>query len=557
MSLPTSPTMDAIEGRDGVIAPGHDHAHDHHRPSSLNTVLLMGDEPVGGRPNIWGRFKTAWQKVFQSRKGNDDDKEVKGGGVIPGLPQRTEDTEEIDPVGSDRLRWKIDCHIYPILFIIYALSFLDRINISNARIQGLTEDLELYGNRYNVALLVYFIPYILFEIPSNMIIKRVRPSLYLSCLMFSWGIVNMSMGFVKTYGQLVALRVLLGTFEAGLLPGIIYLTSMYYKRHDFQLRMSSFFCSVVVAGAFGGLLAYAIAGLDGNYGIRAWRWIFIIEGSVTAFVAIIAAFLIVDWPDQCRFLSADEKSLLQRILEKDSSNEARMDTLNKQAYKLIFSDWKIWLGSLTYVGVGITGYSLVFFMPTILVDFGWKARESQVHSIPVYAVTAVAMILVAWLSDRYRHRYGFILFGCSLATIGYAILLAPNDPGRNTKYAALFLVSIGGYIATPMALAWLANNVCGHWKRSFASSIQVTIGNAVGLVASSIFVDSEKPRYPTGYGVALGLTWVGGLAATVMVVGLMLENRKRDKGERDERLQRSEEEVKNMGDYHPSFRFTL
>ena len=100
---------------------------------------------------------------------------------------------------------------------------------------------------------VYFIPYILLELPSNMIIRRFRPSTYISTLMFAWGVVNMCMGFVQTYEALVALRFLLGVFEAGLMPGIVYLTSMYYKRHEFQTRMSFFFCSTLVGGAFGGV----------------------------------------------------------------------------------------------------------------------------------------------------------------------------------------------------------------------------------------------------------------------------------------------------------------
>ncbi|KAI0538993.1 MFS general substrate transporter [Xylaria digitata] len=467
------------------------------------------------------------------------------------------DTDAIDPGAARRLLWKIDLRVYPILFVVYGLSFLDRINISNARIQGLTEELELYGNRYNVALFVYFIPYILLEVPSNMIIKKMRPSWYLSGLMFGWGIVNMSMGFVKTYPQLVVLRFLLGTLEAGVLPGIVYLTSMYYKRHDFQVRMSSFFCSVVVAGAFGGLLAYAIADLDGQRNIRAWRWIFIIEGAATAFIAVIAVFVIVDWPSQARFLTIEEKALLSCILAQDSGDKARMDTLNKQAYRLIFSDWKIWLGSLIYLGVGVTGYSLVFFLPTILVEFGWKARDAQVHSIPIYAVTAVAMISVGWLSDRCKHRYGFVMLGCVLATVGFGLLLGQEGLSRDAKYGALFITSVGGYIGPPMALAWLANNVSGHWKRAFASSIQVTVGNIIGVVASNVFLDREAPRYPTGYGVGLGFIWLGGIAATALFVGLLIENRKRDAGERDFRLNQPPEEVQNMGDDHPSFRFTL
>ncbi|KAI1312046.1 MFS general substrate transporter [Xylaria venustula] len=465
--------------------------------------------------------------------------------------------DAIDPRAARRLLWKLDLRIYPILWVLFGLSFLDRINISNARIQGLNEDLNLYGNRYNIALFVFFIPHTLLEIPSNLIIKRVRPSLYFSTLMFGWGIVNMSMGFIKTYPQLVVLRVLLGALESGVIPGVIYMTSMYYRRHQLQFRTSLFFSSVIFASAFGGLLAYAIAELDGYYNIRAWRWIFIIEGAATAFIALIAVFIIADWPEQARFLSTEEKALLKRILAEDGLEQFRMDTLNKHACKLIFRDWKIWVGSLMFLGVGVTNYSLVFFMPTILVEFGWKARQAQVHSIPVYLTAAVAMVSMSWLSDRCRHRYGFIILGCVIATAGYGILLGQDGLSREIKYGALFFACIGGAISTPMAITWLANNIAGHYKRAIGSAIQITIGGFVGLVASNIFVDREAPRYWTGYGTSLGFTWLGGISATVMLIGLVLENRKREAGGRDYRLSRPTEEVQNMGDDHPAFRFTL
>ncbi|KAF7533963.1 hypothetical protein G7054_g6650 [Neopestalotiopsis clavispora] len=479
--------------------------------------------------------------------------------------ETTSSVQEFESLGSDmidpriegRLVRKIDLYVFPILFVIYMMSFLDRINISNARIQGLDDDIDLGGNRFNIALFLYFIPYILLEVPSNMLIRKTRPSLYLSGLMFTWGIINMCMGFTHSYEALAALRFLLGATEAGVLPGIIYLTSMYYKRHEFQLRMSFLFCSTLVGGAFGGLLAYAISRLSMSQGYQAWRWIFIIEGAATALVAIIAAFLIADWPEQCRFLNAEEKDLLKRRLADDGADCARMDTLNKYAYKLIFMDWKIWLGSLIYMGIGTTGYAITFFMPTILNEFGWVASEAQVRTIPVYAVSAVCMLVAAYLSDRCRHRYGFLMFGCLVATVGYSLLLHQSSLSQESRYAALFLVSLGGNMATPMSLAWLSNNVSGHWKRAFSSGFQVTIGNLAGIIGTNIFLPSEAPRYSTGYGVSLGMLWLGAMSATAMFVGLWLENRKRSRGKRDDRLALPDDKVKNMGDYHPSFRFTL
>lgn len=479
------------------------------------------------------------QNTMSSPDGSDDD-----------------NNSNMDHDAERRLLWKIDICVYPILFLIYTMSFLDRINISNAKIQGMTEDLNLGGNRFNIALSVYFIPYILLEIPSNMLIRKARPSWYLAGLMFAWGLVNMAMGFVETYEALVILRFFLGVFEAGVLPGIIYLTSMYYKRHEFQTRMSFFFCSTLVGGAFGGLLAYAIAHLGGTANLAAWRWIFIIEGAATSFIAIISVFLIVDWPEQCRFLTPSEKALLQHRLAKDGAETACMDTLNGFAYRLISRDWKIWLGALVYMGVGITGYATTFFMPTILNEFGWRATEAQVRTIPVYAVSAVGMLASAWASDKLRHRFGFIIGACLISTLGYAILMNQADVSRDTKFAAVFLIALGGFISAPIALAWLANNVSGHWKRSFSSGIQVTLGNFAGIIASNIFLTNETPRYPTGYGVSIGMTWMGAMAATALFVGLVLENRKRARGGRDERLSLPAEHVHNLGDAHPSFRFT-
>jgi MFS family permease len=270
--------------------------------------------------------------------------------------------DPIDPAVERRLLMKLDLCIYPILFVVYTLSFLDRINISNARIQNMANDIDISGNHFNIALFVrpepevsgryallmvtqiYFIPYILLEVPSNIIIRKVRPSLYLGGLMFIWGIINMCMGFVQSFGALVGLRFLLGVFEAGVLPGIIYVTSMYYKRHEYQKRMSLLFCSTLVGGAFGGLLAYAIGNLGGRDGYQAWRWIFIIEGAITAFISFISMFLIPDWPEQARFLSAEEKELVKRRIEADIGDMCGMDKLNRFSFNLIFSDWKIWLG---------------------------------------------------------------------------------------------------------------------------------------------------------------------------------------------------------------------
>lgn len=395
------------------------------------------------------------------------------------------------------------------------------------------------------------------EVPSNMIIKKVRPSLYISALMFIWGIVNLCMGFAQNYATLVALRFLLGMFEAGVLPGIIFVTSSYYKRHEYQKRMSFFFTSTVVAGAFGGLIAYAIARLARIHHFSAWRWIFIIEGAITSAIAVIAAFIIIDWPENTKWLNAKEKEILRLRLVQDVGDSCHMDTLNRKAFRRIMHDPKIWLGAMMYLGVGVAGYAGAFFLPTILVEFNWKPEEAQVHTIPVYVFTAGVMLLGAWASDRLKHRFGFMLGGACMCTIGLSMLLAQEGKSRDFKFGAVFLVFGGAYTVTPMALGWLQNNLCGRWKRAFGAALQVMLGNFSGIVGSNIFLMNEKPRYVTGYSMAMAMMWFGTLAAFGLFLVMWRENKKRDAGERDYRLELPEDERNNLGDDHPSFRFTL
>lgn len=130
-----------------------------------------------------------------------------------------QEARAIDAAAEKQLVTKCDIHIVPILFVLYALSFLDRINIGNAKIQGLTIELKITGPQYNFALLIFFVPYILLEVPSNIILRKMAPSTWLSTLIFFWGVAAMCQGLVTSYAGLIVCRVFLGVFEAGVFPG--------------------------------------------------------------------------------------------------------------------------------------------------------------------------------------------------------------------------------------------------------------------------------------------------------------------------------------------------
>lgn len=164
--------------------------------------------------------------------------------------------------------------------LAYLLCFLDRTNIGNARLFGMEEDLGLVGSQYQIAVAVLFVPYVLIEVPSNLILKKFTPSKWLAFITVGWGIVSTLTGVVHNFAGLIATRVILGLLEGGLFPGLTVYLTLFYTKKEIALRIGYLFVSSALAGACGGLLAYGIGFMDGIGGQSGWRWVFILEGKV-------------------------------------------------------------------------------------------------------------------------------------------------------------------------------------------------------------------------------------------------------------------------------------
>lgn len=264
---------------------------------------------------------------------------------------------ECPPHTTERkLVTKMDFRIIPVLSILYLLAFLDRTNIANASIFGLQEDLRLGGTEYNTALTIFFVPYIIFEIPSNILLKKLKPHVWLSGCMFLFGLVTICQGLVQSYGGLLATRFFLGLAETGMFPGSFYLIGMWYKRSEAQRRFSFFFGSTSLAGAFGGLLASAIGKMDGMRGHRGWRWIFILEGTLTCVVSLAWFFLIPGFPEDAKWLREDERVFLEARLQNDQGRSGAGRSIGFKDVVNVFKDYKIFVGGFMYFGLIVPAY---------------------------------------------------------------------------------------------------------------------------------------------------------------------------------------------------------
>ncbi|KAK5996928.1 MFS transporter prlL [Cladobotryum mycophilum] len=455
-----------------------------------------------------------------------------------------------------RLMAKIDMRVMPFLCIMYLLAFLDRVNVSNAKIFGLAEDLKLgTGDKYNTALVIFFVPYCLFEIPSNILLKKFSPHVWLSVNMFLFGFTTMMQGLVKNYSGLLATRFFLGVFETGMFPGAFYLIGMWYKRSEAQRRYSFFFGSTTLAGAFGGLLAAAIGKMDYMHGYRGWRWIFIIEGGLTVLVSFIFFFLLPDFPEEAKWLKDDERAYVAARLRVDQgTGSGRERKVTVKDILGLFKDFKVIAGGFMYFGLIVPAYGYAYFAPTIIQTFHYTPIETQLRSVPPWAAAFVFSLLCAYLSDRIRHRFAFALLGMFVAIAGFATLLAVHD-NRNVQYGALFLITSGAYTAMPILVCWFNMNLGGHVRRSIGSAWQIGFGNLGGIIAVYIYLVKDAPKFTTGHAVCLGFTVVSMISASIYGLGCLQANKSRDAAV--DMPQLSDDEKQQLGDLAPDYRYLL
>ncbi|KAF7356463.1 High-affinity nicotinic acid transporter [Mycena venus] len=441
---------------------------------------------------------------------------------------------DMDTSGVDerKLVRKLDLALIPWLSLLYLLSFLDRTSIGNAKLYNLEADLHMTDDQYLISLTVFFFSYAIFEVPSNVFLKRLRPSIWLSFLMLLWGVMMTVQGLVHNFGGLVGMRWMLGTFEAGLFPGVNYYLSCWYKRSEFGIRAAIFFSAATVSGAFGGLLAAAISNMEGVGGKPAWAWIFILEGLATVLAGAASFWIIQDFPDTAKFLTEAERTVVIRRLQSDDQFSAAGENLKwKYIWKSLL-DWKTWVGMAIYVGADMPLYAFSLFLPSIINQLGFKATPANLLTVPVYFFACCMTCLVGFLADRYGHRgyfnVGFLCIGCA----GYIILVASRNAALS--YFAVYMAAAGIYPVIPNTIAWVSNNVEGSYKRSVSLAMVISFGNINGAVSSNVYRAKDKPWYPLGHGLVLMYIMFGIIASLSYHFILRAENARRDRGERDE-----------------------
>ncbi|KAJ3913969.1 major facilitator superfamily domain-containing protein [Lentinula edodes] len=463
-----------------------------------------------------------------------------------------------DRVMEKRVWRKIDMYVVPVVAMFYLLSFLDRTNVANARVAGLQTDLKMSNKEYSIALTVTYVPYIVAELPSNLMLKlnccnqAVGPNLMLPTMLTLWGVVTTLQGVVKTYSGLLACRFFLGLLEGGVFPGLVLYLSYFYPRYKMNLRVSMFFSAASLSGAFSGILAFGIINMDGIGNRPGWAWIFILEGLFTVLFGASSYFTLPRSVDTAWFFNAEEKSYVNaKLLEDNTQKDEERFTWKEvvEATKLP----QVWFLAIAFFLDGVVLYSLAYFSPSIIQGLGFTAARAQLMSVPPFAVGFVVAMISSWLSDRYRCRGIVVIVSSIFCVIGFAMFLGSKS--HHVQYGSLFFSIPGTYTTAPTLSAWSSNNAAPQTRRATAIAIGFIMTNSGGILATWLLGSlSPAPEYTSATITLLVFSAVMALFGGVNLFYLWNQNKK--KAEIRRTLTR-EHEKSGLGDRSAWFIYNL
>ena len=391
----------------------------------------------------------------------------------------TELTDEL----AVRTRNKITRRLMPFLICLFIVAFIDRVNLSFAKLE-MTEELGFNAEMIGFGAGIFFIGYFIFEIPGTLLVETWSARKWLARIIISWGIIAMLMGFIQNSTHFYIARFLLGAAEAGFFPGVIVYLSHWFRAQDRAKAVAMFMAAIPVANIFGGPLSGLILGVKW-FGLAGWRWVFILEGFPAVILGIITIFYLTDRPKDAKWLAEDEREWISATLEREKE-------IKKS--KQIFSIWQafrhrnVLLLTAGYFCSVTSAYGFNFWLPTIIKGLSGYSNQlvSVVSAIP-YCAGLVAMLIVGWSSDRTRERRWHTAFSLLAVSLGLFLSALVSE---NVGLAIAFFCIAG---------AGLYSYLPGFWAIPAAFLTESAAAASIGLINSVGNLGGFVGPYIVGY----------------------------------------------------------
>jgi MFS transporter, ACS family, tartrate transporter len=341
---------------------------------------------------------------------------------------------------------KATWRLIPFMFVLYIVSFLDRVNVGFAALQ-MNQDLGFSGTIYGLGAGIFFIGYFLFEIPSNLILERVGARVWIARIMITWGIISAAMFLVQGPASFYVLRFLLGLAEAGFFPGIILYLTYWFPARERARRVALFMAAIPIAGVIGSPLSGALLTLSG-FGLAGWQILFLAEGLPAVILGFVVLRYLPDGPEDAGWLEPEERDWLRNALERENRIKS---SHGEYTIRRAMTDGNVWLLCGVYFGVVTSVYGVSFWLPLITRDlsgFGDFA-VGLLGAIP-YVAGVIGMVLFARHSDATGERRWHVAIAAFVGMIGLVLTGATGLPA--VEMGALTLAALGIY--STLATFW-------------------------------------------------------------------------------------------------------
>ncbi|MGH6793470.1 MAG: MFS transporter [Methyloceanibacter sp.] len=369
--------------------------------------------------------------------------------------------------------------LVPFLGLCYMVNFLDRVNVGFAAL-SMNADLGLTPQMFGLGAGIFFVGYILFEIPSNLALHRFGARIWIARIMISWGLVSMAMALVSGATSFYALRFLLGVAEAGFFPGIILYLTYWFPARERARVVAMFMAAVPLATVFGGPLSGALLELDGLMGLKGWQWMFLIEGVPAVLLGFVTLKFLDDRPEHAKWLTPEEREALSAQLATEAE-AARTDGYHRIGQALTRP--RVLMHGLIYFCLAAGLYGIGFWMPQVIQTFGFSPLKIGFLTAIPYLFAAFLMVLWGRRSDRTGERIWHVALPLALAGVAFA-WSAVSGPLIPTMMA-LTLVTIGIYAA--VGAFWsLPTAILTGTGAAAGIALVNSIGNLGGFAAPTI-----------------------------------------------------------------------
>ncbi|KAL8661757.1 MAG: hypothetical protein Q9202_005319 [Teloschistes flavicans] len=384
---------------------------------------------------------------------------------------------------------KFDRHLVLFIALLYMLGFLDRSNVGNARIAGMSEDLSISSSQYEWILRSFYITYVLFEW-MPILYTVLTPSTYIASCVLAWGIVASLQALATSFASLCVLRLLLGISEAAFSPGVPVYLAFFYKREELAYRIGLQISAAPLATSFASSLAWLITKLGQNSTIAPWRMLFLVEGLPSVLASVVAWFYVPDSPGEARYLSKREREVAVQRLQAGRSKPEHGKRRRKFNWNEIWEalrDPKCYLTAVMFCSCNVAFSSLPVFLPTIINEYvqldgmGYSSLRSQILSAPPFLLAFFIVLLTSFYSDKLSNRSLFICFHALLAASGYASIAIAGifKAGPMWRYWGVYPAACGFFSAVTLLITWTINNQESDAKKGTGVAILNVFGESI------------------------------------------------------------------------------